>query len=110
MAGKVFIASRPTGPHGKWILDFSDAGRYGELVEIIPAGADITKRPDDIAKQLKNRIQELKPSSDDHLILTGNPIILALTAIFWADLCDRINFLQWNKTQQGYMRISLDLS
>lgn len=110
MVNKVFIASKPTSHGGRQFMDFSSAEEYGDLVEILPAGADVTRRAPEIATELEARIKELQPQPTDFLILTGNPIVLALTVLFWAEHTTQFNFLQFDKTIRGYKLITLDLS
>lgn len=90
-------------------MDFTPAERYGELVEIMTSNVNITTAPEIVAKELEERINELQPQPGDYLILTGNPIVLALTVLFWAEHTSQMNFLQWDRTIKGYKLVSLDL-
>lgn len=87
--------------------DLTSAADFGPVEFLLDHAAG----PDDPEAVLD--ILEDKLSSfvnDDYILLIGNPVLIALTAVMAAENADRINFLQWNGRTRLYAPIPVDFS
>lgn len=112
---KVFI---PTNPHQlnrkthqlEPKFDFTPAEEYGELVFLLspnanPIGPDRHTIIDDLHSGLESI------TSDDYLLLTGAPGIIAMVAGVAAQyLNGKLKLLQWNGKHRSYAPIEIDLN
>lgn len=90
---------------GKNILS---ASKFGKLEVLLPAG-QIVLSPGPSIFKLKQKLKNY--SSDDYLLLIGDPIAIALSAMVAATFNNgRVNFLKWDKQSQNYIAINTDLN
>ena len=107
---RVFIAHRPTRPGRVNVYDYSPAEQFGKIVDLVDPEANPLKQPDEIAAQIYHKLDTMDVSSDDYILLTGNPIVIGMVTAIAADLLDgRVKFLQWNGRDKVYFPVEVDL-
>lgn len=80
-------------------FDLRPAEKYGE-VEFLLSSSIAPFNPNPVLEELRERLQYI--TSDDYLLLVGNPTLMALTAIVAAEYTNQINFLQWSHLDNSY--------
>jgi len=96
--GKVFVVQE--NPN----LDYGPAESYGEVVfitaeEFRPIAASI--RNDYILQDVRRKMHEFDPAND-HLVLTGNPMIMGYAFHLALTMADSIKCLQWDRRSSEY--------
>lgn len=89
---------------GSWLGDKVRA-EFGEVVFLLEPNC----KPDNphAFEMLQHGLKDYD-NAIDHLILIGNPVLMALTAVAAGDMGERLNILQWGT---GYYRqIVVDIS
>ncbi len=83
--------------------DFSPAGEYGEMVDLLsPTAAPF--RTDSIIAELHEKLRDF--TEDDYLLLVGNPVLIGISLAIAADYNHGdINVLQWSGKDRKYLPI-----
>lgn len=105
MSGRVFVVQRPVfkGQGGRWEdkFDLSPAAEFGRLVECTPAG----EMPRDVG-ELMRCLQSSMADFDegDSLLLTGDPIAIALATLVARQAASGVHVLKWDRILRAYER------
>jgi hypothetical protein len=88
-------------------FDLTPAEKYGELIFLLsPTARPYNPQPviDDLRRSLAGY------TSDDYLLLIGNPVLIGLAMSVAARSGDgRVKLLQWSGKKQEYIPIEVDL-
>ena len=89
-------------------LNLAKATRFGELEALLPRNITITMQPDSILAELRRRLREF--TSDDYLLLTGDPLAIAL-AVTAAGAANEgiVTVLKWDRELGDYYPVRVDL-
>lgn len=93
---------------GNWVpkFDLSPCKEFGELRFLLPPHAG-HEEAQAVMRTLYNALEGY--TEDDYILLIGNPVLIALTAIAAADAADRVKYLQWSGRARCYVPIIVDL-
>jgi hypothetical protein len=89
-------------------FDFSSAEKYGELEFLLSPTARPFNNNDSIISELRANLCAF--SSNDHLLLVGNPILIGITTSIAVDYCSEVNFLQWSGKEKQYLPVKIDFT
>jgi hypothetical protein len=91
--------------HGR---DFLPARKYGELEALLQGNVQIVISGDPVLRKIKRGLRNF--NDDDHLLLSGDPLIMGV-AVYEALRVNggRARFLKWDRRNQDYFEVSLDL-
>ena len=85
-------------------FDFSQAQPYGELVFLLSPSANPFSPNEGVIAELADKLHDF--SSNDYLLLTGNPILIGwVTAIAASMNNGKVRMLQWNGRRQLYLEV-----
>jgi len=84
-------------------FDISSAAKYGEFKFLLGSSARPFE-PEHILEQLRVGLEDF--TEEDHLLLIGNPNFILWIGMLLGDKIDRVNTLQWNMGEKGYIPIS----
>ncbi|MBW2636282.1 MAG: hypothetical protein JRC86_01935 [Deltaproteobacteria bacterium] len=92
--------------HGKNKLvprfDLSSAEQYGELSFLLSPSAS-PFNPESVLNEMAKRLENF--SSEDHLLLVGNPVLIGMASALAADIAGTVQFLQWSGKDRKYIII-----
>lgn len=86
--------------------DLSTAEEFGRIQFLLEPSTRLFDT-DRIVNTLRDKMADY--SEDDFVLLIGNPVLIALTAIEAAENVDELNFLQWDRHDKAYSPIKVDL-
>jgi hypothetical protein len=86
-------------------FDFSPAKEYGDLEYILPSGASPFNIDPAITKLFDGLVDF---SSEDYLLLTGNPVLLGLAVTVACSYTNgNVKLLQWSGAKRKYIPIKI---
>jgi hypothetical protein len=84
------------------------AGRFGELIPMLPPGRQITLSPAPVIRLLSNKLREF--SDDDFLLAMGDPVAIGIASMVAADVNNgKVNMLKWDRENQCYYNVPIDI-
>ena len=84
------------------------ASEYGEFVFLLPELSQIIFSPGPLIFKLRKALKNF--TSDDHLLLTGDPAIIGVACSIVSDMTNgRYNLLKWDKQERKYYPIEINL-
>lgn len=85
-------------------FDFSTAEEYGDLVMLLESSDNQTE-PERVIQKLKDTLEDY--TSDDHLLLVGNPCLIGWTTAIAATASPtgEVKMLQWSGRDRKYLPI-----
>jgi hypothetical protein len=101
----VYIAQRqPT-------FDMNPAMMFGELKTVMPTGAQAYFAADEFVHIAREKLKNATP--DDYLILTGDPVMMAICFSVMAEMTGgSVRCLKWDRrkgTNGGYVQVSVNM-
>jgi len=100
--GKVYIVQE--NPH----VNVLGAGRFGELIPLLPPGRQITLSPAPIVRMLKSKLKDY--SDDDYLLAMGDPAAIAIASMIAGDVNNGVvNILKWDRENKAYYSVTVDM-
>lgn len=94
---------------GRLLRDFSDAARFGRLVPLINRDVfvdDQLERLPAIHTIMRAKLIDFN-SLEDYVLLTGDPVAIAVAIFILTTLTDRIQLLKWNRETKQYFPVTL---
>ena len=90
-------------------LNFAPAAKFGEVKVMIPPRVQMRNHNQDIIKILDKALAKFK-TDEDHLILTGDPLIMGVASALAFEYGDGIvQFLKWDRFQEDYIQVTLNI-
>ena len=84
------------------------AGKYGKFKFLLPELSQIIFSPGPLIFKLRNLLKDF--TSDDYLLLTGDPAIIGVTCSIVSDMTNgKYNLLKWDKQERQYYPIEINL-
>ena len=84
------------------------AGRFGELIPLLPPGRQITLSSSPVIKLLKTKLKNF--SDDDFLLAMGDPVAIGIASMVASDINNgKVNMLKWDRENQCYYNVPIDL-
>ena len=84
------------------------AGRFGDLIPLLPPGRQITLSSAPVVKLLKNKLKNF--NDKDFLLAMGDPVAIAIASMVASDINNgKVNMLKWDRENQCYYNVPIDL-
>lgn len=81
---------------------------YGELVFLLPRGANVTYSAQPVARQLRHLLRDATPA--DALLPTGDPVaIMVAGAVMAARLGGHLRVLKYDRQERRYFPVEVDI-
>ena len=98
---RVFITQEM---HGR---NFLPARHYGTLVAVLPDNAQIVISAPPILRKIQRTLNDY--STEDYLLLSGDPIIMGLCMMVASEKTNGIlRMLKWEKREKDYYEVTVD--
>ncbi|MCK5600420.1 hypothetical protein KAR91_01020 [Candidatus Pacearchaeota archaeon] len=87
-------------------FNLSSAEQYGELSYLLSPSAS-PFNPEGVLKEMAERLADF--TSEDYLLLVGNPVLIGMASALAADIAGVVQFLQWSGKDQKYITIRAEV-
>lgn len=87
--------------------NFISATKHGELQALLPF-RQIAFDTNRYVHILRDKLKDFNPA-EDHILLIGDPVAIALVSIVVADYTDSFSVLKWDREQSQYYPITINL-
>jgi len=106
---KVYVIQEIAGTaEGRPKINIMGASEYGEFVFLLPELSQIIFSPGPLIFKLRKALKDF--TSEDHLLLTGDPAIIGVACSIVSDITNgKYNLLKWDKQERKYYSIAIDL-
>ena len=93
---------------GRPKINIMGASEYGEFVFLLPELSQIIFSPGPLIFKLRKALKDF--TSEDHLLLTGDPAIIGVACSIVSDMTNgKYNLLKWDKQERKYYPIEINL-
>ena len=93
---------------GRPKINIMGASEYGEFVFLLPELSQIIFSPGPLIFKLRKALKDF--TSEDHLLLTGDPAIIGVACSIVSDMTNgKYNLLKWDKQERKYYPITINL-
>ncbi len=109
MDTKVYVIQEISGTReGRPKINIIGASKYGDFVFCLPEMAQIIFSPGPLIFKLRKILKEY--TSEDYLLLTGDPAIIGVACSIVSDITGgKYKVLKWDKQERQYYPIVIDL-
>ena len=84
------------------------AQKYGDIVTLLPEYSQMILSPGPLIHKLRTLLKNI--TSDDYLLLSGDPAIIGVTCSVVADLTNgKYKLLKWDRQEKTYYPIEVDI-
>tara|TARA_R100000750_G_C2343105_1_gene95057 strand:- start:1009 stop:1338 length:330 start_codon:yes stop_codon:yes gene_type:complete len=84
------------------------AGRFGDLIPLLPPGRQITLSSAPVKNLLKIKLKDF--NDKDFLLAMGDPVAIAIASMVASDINNgKVNMLKWDRENQCYYNVPIDL-
>ena len=106
---KVYVIQTIAGTaDGRPKINIMGASEYGEFVFLLPELSQIIFSPGPLIFKLRKALKNF--TSEDHLLLTGDPAIIGVACSIVSDMTNgKYNLLKWVKQERKYYPITINL-
>ena len=106
---KVYVIQMIAGTaEGRPKINIMGASKYGEFVFLLPELSQIIFSPGPLIFKLRKALKDF--TSEDHLLLTGDPAIIGVACSIVSDMTNgKYNLLKWDKQERQYYPIEINL-
>lgn len=106
---KVYVIQTIAGTaEGRPKINIMGASKYGEFVFLLPELSQIIFSPGPLIFKLRKALKDF--TTEDHLLLTGDPAIIGVACSIVSDMTNgKYNLLKWDKQERQYYPIQINL-
>ena len=106
---KVYVIQMIAGTaEGRPKINIMGASEYGEFVFLLPELSQIIFSPGPLIFKLRKALKNF--TTEDHLLLTGDPAIIGVACSIVSDMTNgKYNLLKWDKQERKYYPIQINL-
>jgi hypothetical protein len=106
---KVYVIQTIAGTaEGRPKINIMGASKYGEFVFLLPELSQIIFSPGPLIFKLRKALKNF--TTEDHLLLTGDPAIIGVACSIVSDMTNgKYNLLKWDKQERQYYPIEINL-
>jgi hypothetical protein len=106
---KVYVIQTIAGTaEGRPKINIMGASKYGEFVFLLPELSQIIFSPGPLIFKLRKALKDF--TTEDHLLLTGDPAIIGVACSIVSDMTNgKYNLLKWDKQERQYYPIPINL-
>ena len=89
-------------------INIMGASNYGQFKFLLPEFSQIIFSPGPLVYKLRQGLKDF--TTDDYLLLTGDPAIIGVACSIVADITNgKYNLLKWDKQERKYYPIEINL-
>ena len=89
-------------------INIMGASNYGKFKFLLPEFSQIIFSPGPLVYKLRQGLKDF--TSDDYLLLTGDPAIIGVACSIVSDITNgKYNLLKWDKQERKYYPIEINL-
>ena len=89
-------------------INIMGASNYGKFIFLLPEFSQIIFSPGPLVYKLRQGLKDF--TSDDYLLLTGDPAIIGVACSIVSDITNgKYNLLKWDKQERKYYPIEINL-
>ena len=89
-------------------INIIGATQFGQLKVLLPENSQIILSPSYVITTLRSKLKEY--TSNDYLLLTGDPAIIGVACSIVSDTTNgKYNLLKWDKQERKYYPVEIDL-
>jgi hypothetical protein len=106
---KVYVIQMIAGTaEGRPKINIMGASKYGEFVFLLPELSQIIFSPGPLIFKLRKALKDF--TTEDYLLLTGDPAIIGVACSIVSDTTNgKYNLLKWDKQERQYYPIEINL-
>ena len=106
---RVFVIQEIAGTKaGNPKINIMRASNYGQFKFLLPEFSQIIFSPGPLVYKLRQGLKDF--TSDDYLLLTGDPAIIGVACSIVSDITGgKYNLLKWDKQERKYYPIEINL-
>ena len=106
---KVYVIQEIAGTaEGRPKINIMGASEYGKFIFWLPELSQIIFSPGTLIFKLRKALKDF--TSEDHLLLTGDPAIIGVACSIVSDMTNgKYNLLKWDKQERKYYPIQINL-
>ena len=106
---KVYVIQDVPGTReGRPKINIIGASQFGTLKVLLPENAQIILSAGPVVFKLRQLLKDY--TSEDYLLLTGDPAIIGVACSIASDITNgRYNLLKWDRQEQTYYPIEINL-
>lgn len=106
---KVYVIQElPGTKEGRPKYNIIGAQKYGEIKMLLPEHSQIIMSPGPLVFKLRQLLKDY--TSEDYLLLTGDPAIIGVACSIVSDLTNgKYNLLKWDRQEKMYYPIEINL-
>ena len=102
------IQEIPGTQSGSPKINIMGASKYGEFKFLLPEFSQIIFSPGPLIFKLRKSLKDF--TTEDYLLLTGDPAIIGVACSIVSDMTNgRYNLLKWDKQEKTYYPIEINL-
>ncbi len=89
-------------------INIIGATQFGQLKVLLPENSQIILSPSYVVTTLRSKLKDY--TSNDYLLLTGDPAIIGVACSIVSDTTNgKYNLLKWDKQERRYYPVEIDL-
>ena len=106
---KVYLTQEIPGTSiGQPKYNILGAQKFGQIVTVLPEKSQIILSPGPLIHKLRNALKDY--TTDDYLLLSGDPAIIGVTCSIVCDITNgKFNLLKWDRQEKTYYPIEVDI-
>ena len=106
---KVYVIQHIAGSaDGRPKINILGAQEYGDFVFLLPELSQIIFSPGPLIFKLRKALKDF--TTEDYLLLTGDPAIIGVACSIVSDITNgKYNLLKWDKQERKYYPITINL-
>jgi len=106
---KVYVIQEVAGTKsGAPKINIMGASKYGKFEFLLPEFSQIIFSPGPLIFKLRKALKDF--TTEDYLLLTGDPAIIGVACSIVSDMTNgRYNLLKWDKQERQYYPIQINL-
>ena len=102
------IQEIPGTKDGRPKINIMGASKYGEFKFLLPELSQIIFSPGPLIFKLRKSLKDF--TTEDYLLLTGDPAIIGVACSIVSDITNgKYNLLKWDKQERKYYPIEINL-
>jgi len=102
------IQEIPGTKEGRPKINILGASEYGKFKFLLPELSQIIFSPGPLIFKLRKSLKDF--TTEDYLLLTGDPAIIGVACSIVSDITNgKYNLLKWDKQERKYYSIAIDL-
>ena len=107
---KVYLTQEIPGTSiGQPKYNILGAQKFGQIVTLLPEKSQIILSPGPLVQKLRTLLKDY--TTDDYLLLSGDPAIIGVVCSLVSDITNgKFNLLKWDRQEKTYYPIEVNIS